>query len=393
VDIAHNVGTGIEILPTEPAPFLLCGATGLAPQPHAIDLLRDGEYGRALKQLASRALTLFTPATGFASTAGIGGRTKSFSPFGGVDTAVVVKFATGFPAQPQTAAAGSNVPATPSALIETANGHTPLGGASVTMTVMSGGGSIGPTTSSTRVTTTTLTSNATTGIASVPNWTLGAGPANSLAANASFSLPANISGYPTVGVGPGSAIVVSGNPLTYTATSTDVIPYGASGYVYASGAVSGQPGGPFQGFQQPTYAATPANGWQTGTAPFGSTNLHASCAQLPLEPATVWPNLPNQSSDMLLRKSFTLPQWWTGDLTFGIAIDNDFKLYIDGTNLTPTTIPQYNPSTGFVQHENCVTADSFVFPVHVGPGTHIMAVRARDRGVAAYVDTRLGVSP
>jgi hypothetical protein len=324
----------------------------------------------------------------YASAAGIGGLTKNFSPFGGVDTAVVVTLPSTFPAQPQLAPAGSNVAVAPTALIETRNGHTPLGGASVTMTVTTGGGSIGPMSSSSRVTTTTLTSDGTTGLAAVPNWTLGAGPANTLTANASFTLPVTISGFPTIGAAPGAAIVVSGNPLTFTATSTDVIPYEATGYTYLTGAADVAPG-----FEQPGFAATSANGWLVGSGAFGSANEASSCPSLTSTINTPWVNNSSATSDLVLRKSYTLPMWWTSALTAGIAIDNDFKAYVDGANVTPTNVSTYNSSTGFVTHEGCATRDSFTFPVSSTGGTHILAIRARDRGVAAYVDTKVGVTP
>lgn len=384
VDIAHNVGTGIQILPTEQVPFLACGATALAPQPSALELARSGEYGKAFKRLGSSLVGIFAPTQAFAVAAGIGGRTTTFSPFGGVDTAVVAKFSVGFPAQPQIAAAGSNVASAPSVLIETPNGHTPLGGASVTMTIMSGGGSIGPMSTSPRVTTSTLTSDGTTGLAAVPNWTLGAGPANTVTANASFTLPTSISGFPTVGTGPGSAVVVSGNPLTFTATSTAIVPYQAAGYMYLSGdATIGA------GFEQPNFDAS---SWATGSGAFASSNIGSSCSSLVSTMGTTWQNIPNGTSYMLLRKSFTLPAWWTGGVTIGIAIDNDFQAFVDGVNVTPTNVLGYDSTTGFVSHEGCATQDSFTFPANANGGTHILAIRAKDRGTAAYVDTRVGVN-
>ena len=385
VDIAHNVGDSLEILPTESVPFLVCGgATGLARQPSAFELARSGEYGKAFKRLGSSIVDIFSPTHVYASAAGIGGRTKSFSPFGGVDTKVVVKLPVGFPAQPQVAAAGSNVAAAPSVLIETANGHTPLGGASVTMTVRSGGGSIGPM-SAARDTTSTLTSDGTTGLAAVPNWTLGAGPANSVTANASFALPTNISGFPTVGRGLGSAVVISGNPQTFTATSTDIVPYQDSVYFYLSGdATVGVH------FERPSFDAS---SWATGKGAFGSANLAGSCQSLVSTVGTTWNNNPGGTSYMLLRKSFMLPSWWTGGVKIGIAIDNDFQAFVDGVNVTPTNAPTYDPSTGFVSHEGCATRDSFTFPASAANGgLHVLAIRARDRGTAAYVDTRVGVN-
>jgi hypothetical protein len=167
-----------------------------------------------------------------------------------------------------------------------------------------------------------------------------------------------------------------------------VVPYQASGYVFLAGAPDIG-----AGFEQPNYSATAANGWQSGTAAFGSSNLGASCASLTPTVASPWVNNPGGSSDMLLRKSFTLPAWWTGGVTVGIAVDNDFKAYVDGVNVTPTNVSGYDPGTGFVQHENCATRDSFTFPVNANGGTHILAIRAHDRGTAAYVDTKIGVTP
>jgi hypothetical protein len=385
VDLAHNVGQGIQILPQAPVPFLVCGVTALAPQPSVFQLARSGEYLKAAKRLGSVAENLFSPTAAYALvSSGVGGKTTSFSPFGGVDTAVVITTPAGFPAQPQSAPAGSSVAVAPSALVQTTNGHTPLSGASVTFAVASGGGSVGPTSSSTRTTTLTLTTDA-NGLATVPNWTLGTGPGNSLTANASFALPTSISGFPTSGAGASAGVAVSGNPLTFTATSTDVIPYRSAGYLYLSGADGLAPG-----FEQPTF---PTSGWNTGTAAFGSSNLGASCPSLVASVGTIWPNNPSGSTDMLLRKTFTLPAWWTAGLTVGIAIDNDFKAYVDGVNVTPTSAAGYDPTTGFVMHDGCATSDSYTFPIPATGGSHLLAIRARDRGTAAYVDTRIRVTP
>ncbi|MEO7218959.1 MAG: hypothetical protein ABI026_12255 [Gemmatimonadaceae bacterium] len=388
VDLAHNVGAGIEILPKQQVSFLLCGGTALASQPSAFELASNGEYGKAIKRIGTSVVDLFTPTQAYASAAGIGGLTRNFSPFGGVDTTVVMKLTAGFPAQPQLAPAGSNVAAAPTALIETINGHTPLGGASVTMMVATGGGSIGPSTNASRVTTTTLTSDGTTGVAGVPNWTLGAGPANTVTASGSFTLPAIVSGLPVIGAEAGAGIVVTGNPLAFTATSTDVVPYQATGYQYLAGAVGLEPG-----FEKSTYSAPVGANWQTGQAAFGSSNLNGSCPALVSTVVSPWANNPGGSSDMLLRKSFTLPAWWTGSLSVGIAVDNDFMAYVDGTNVTPTNVSSYDPSSGFVTHEGCAARDSFIFPITPGGGTHTLAIRARDRGMAAYVDTKIGVTP
>jgi len=391
VDMAHNVGTGIEILPTVPAQFLNCSPTAeMLRQPSTMQLARNGDYGRALGRLARATVKAFSPEPAYAlASSGIGGKTTSFSPFGGVDTAVVVKLPATFPAQPQTAPAGSAVASAPSVLVQTASG-TPLGGASVVFTIAPGGGSLGPSSSSSVVSATTLTTDSATGVAAVPSWTLGVGSANTMNAIASFALPTSISGYPTTAKSGKPAIAFSGNPVAFTAASTDVIAYGATGYLYLSGN-----DGLAQGFESPSYQATAANGWQTGNAAFASSNLSGSCASLAPTVGTTWANVPSGSpyTDMLLRRTFTLPAWWTSGFTMGMAIDNDFQVFIDGVNITPTNIPDYNASSGFVQHEGCATIDSYTFPVTVGGGTHVLAIRARDRGVVAYVDTRLSPRP
>lgn len=382
VDIAHNVGTGIEILPTIPVSFLTCNGSAFAPTRSVFQLAQDKHYGKALKRLGSLVTDFFTPTALYASSGGRGGLTKSFSPFGGVDTAVVVQLPASFPSQPQTAPAGSPVASPPSVLVQTTTGHTPLGGASVTFAITAGGGSFGPASSSAAVTSTTVTTDNTTGLATVPNWTLGVGPANTATANASITLPGSISGLATAG----AEISLSGNPVTFSATSTDLIPYQGTGYVYLSGVANVA-----QGFEQPGFAATAQNGWQTGAGAFGSANLGASCQSLVATVATPWPNVP-PPTDMLLRHSFTLPAWWSAGLTFGIAIDNDFQLFVDGVNVTPTTSPAFDPNSGFVKHEGCATQDSFLVPLTVAGGSHVLAIRARDRGTAAYVDARLSVA-
>ncbi len=392
VDIAHNVGTGIQILPTVPAPFLVCSPTGESlRQPSEMQLARNGDYARALRRIASATLKLFAPEPAYALVgSGVGGKTTSFSPFGGVDTAVVVKLPSGFPAQSQMAPAGSAVAAAPAVVVQTVNGHTPLGGATVVFTIAAGGGSLGPSSSSSVQTATTLTTDNTTGIAAVPSWTLGAGAANTMNATASFALPTSISGFPTSAAGAGAAIAFSGSPLAFSATSTDVIPYQASGYLYLAGTDGLAPG-----FESPTYQATAQNGWQTGKGAFASSNLGTACPSLVPTVATTWVNVPGgtPNTDMLLRKTFTLPAWWTSGFTVGMAIDNDFQIFIDGVNVTPTNVAGYDPSSGYVRHENCATIDSYTFPVSIGGGSHVLAIRARDRGDAAYVDTRLSPKP
>ena len=382
VDIAHNVGSGIQILPTSPVSFLNCGATARLAQPSAFELAQNGEYTRAMRRIGSAALDFIRPEPvyAFSISGGMGGKTTSFSPFGGVDTAVVVTAASGFPSQPQSAAAGSNVAVAPAVLVQTPTGHTPLGGASVTFLITSGGGSIGATTSNTAVTTATTTSDNTTGIASVPNWTMGAAQTNTITASASFTLPETISGFATAGAAANSAVVVSGNPVTFTGTSTDLIPYRATGYLYTSGNA-----GLAQGFEQPNYSTT---AWQSGSAAFGNAIVGPGCPTLSQTVGTAWPTYPIVT-DMLLRHSFTLPAWWNGTLTLGVAIDASFQAYVDGMDVTPHSAAGYDAQSGFVKNSGCAGQDNYLVPISVTGGSHTLAIRARDLRQSAYVDVRV----
>lgn len=382
VDLAHNVGTGLEILPRADASFLDCGGTAMAPEPGVKQLLRNGQYGRAAAHLGTLALNLFAPTPAYAAASAIGGGTKSFSPFGGVDTAVVVQTAPGFPAQPQTAPAGSNVAAAPSVLVSTVNGHTPLGGASVVFAVTAGGGS--DSTGGTAVTSATTLTNS-SGIATAPFWTLGVGPANTLTATASFTLPTAISSFATSGASSAAGVVVTGNPITFSATSTDIVPYQASGYTFISGA-----DGLLPGFEQPTFATT---GWSQGQGAFGSGDAGGTVCPLDNDGSLhiTWNNA-TAPTDMLLRKSFALPSWWSAPLTVRVAIDNDIQVFVNGHNETATASSGYDASSGFVVHEGCATLDSFTFSVPTSDlvhGTNLLAIRARDRGTIAYVDVRM----
>jgi len=384
VDLAHNVGTGLEILPRADASFLDCGGTAMAPEPSLKQLLRSGEFGRAAAHLGTLALSAFTPTPAYAAASAIGGGTKSFSPFGGVDTAVVVQTAPGFPSQPQTAAAGSSVASAPSVLVSTTNGHTPLGGASVLFAVTAGGGSLGGTGSS-PVTSATVSTNS-SGIATAPSWTLGVGPTNTATATASFTLPTSISGFATSGAGTTAGVVVSGNPVTFSATSTDIVPYQASGYTYISGAA-----GLNAGFQVSSFDT---RGWFQGQGAFGSGDAGGTVCPLDNDGSihTPWSNA-TVPTDMLLRKTFALPSWWSAPISVRVAIDNDIQVFVNGHNETPLASSGFDPSTGFVTHEGCATLDSFTFSVPAGDlvlgGNNLLAIRARDRGTIAYVDARV----
>ena len=148
---------------------------------------------------------------------------------------------------------------------------------------------------------------------------------------------------------------------------TIVVPYGASGYRYqVVGADDGV------GFEQPDFDDST---FADGDAGFGT---RQGCElNNPDDVKTEWP----VETDLLVRRTFELPAGTT-DLVVHVAVDNDAQVFING----------YDVSDGLQVHEGCPTFDSFNFAVPDGilqAGTNLLAVRARDRGCAAYLDVEV----
>ena len=355
VHLAHNVGSGIEILPFADN-FLDCGQTG-SRGPTAAQYFAWGEPWKGVKALGRSMAKLVLPADANAGSIGTGGKTGGFSPFGGVDTAVVIE-ATSLTFQQ--APVGSNVPSPPTARVRTTGAHTPLDGANVTFTVTYGNGTLGAgnTTSVSGVTDNT-------GQFSAGSWMLGA-LFDTVQATASWPTP------PTgVGVGIGM------QPVVYAAVGTDLLAYESNGYKYLAG-----PADHDAGFEVPSFND---GAWLAGQGGF-TDHLAPIAPYCPIdaEGHTYWASA-NPPTDMLLRHAFTLPVGFPSDLKVAVAIDNDIEIWVDGHNVT---------GDGFVTHEGCAARDSFIFTIPnsalVTTGVnHVIAVRARDRGVAAYADLRL----
>jgi hypothetical protein len=393
VFLAHNISpTSIQVLPPGPSiPGLCTTQTASMSAREMLNLAMRGEVRRAGSELGSALASLVLPENAYAGSGGKTGTTKSFSPFGGVDTKVYLKTnPTPFPTQ--TAPAGSAVASPPSALVTTQLG-TPVAQVNVLYSVTSGGGTVGGGSSSTVATDAT-------GVATVSSWVLGAG-ANSVQGVGTFAdtsvhfapAPPN-SGFPQ------NVAVDPANGVTYTATGGDVVPYGAS-YLYLDG-----PQGHDAGFEAPGFDASQ---WSTGAGPFGSGDVGGTVCPLNSEPGFTLNPAWVVGTDILLRKTFSLPAGWTAPLTITAAIDNDIAVYVNGNPLTmlPSGAPLYSfvgsdagnysfsAQTGLITHENCATKGSLVFSVplsflNVG-GTNTLAIRARDRGSVNYVDVK--VSP
>ncbi len=168
---------------------------------------------------------------------------------------------------------------------------------------------------------------------------------------------------------------------TFGAVDPVLVPYKDTGYRYMQ-LGAGQP--PPEGFEQADFNDS-GEDWNTGAAAFGS----GGACPLDSTVHTSWPAASGSVTDVahstqiVLRKTFNLPAGMT-NLTVGVAIDNDVQVFVNGVNITGVE--------GFLEHENCATLDSFILTVPnsaVHPGTNVIVVQARDRGVASFVDIRV----
>jgi hypothetical protein len=146
---------------------------------------------------------------------------------------------------------------------------------------------------------------------------------------------------------------------------TVAVPYGASGYRYQVVPVDDG-----VGFERPDFDDS---AFAVGDAGFGTREGYCELNN-PDNVSTEWPG----GSDLLVRKTFELPAGTT-DVVVYVAVDNDAQVFING----------YDISDGLQIHEGCPSLDSFGFAVPdslLRVGTNLLAVRARDRGVLAYLD-------
>ncbi len=432
--LAHNVpgpaipaDSIIEILPLLPTAqnFLQNCGTPTPQSASPVRLARDGHFARAAERLAQLASDLVTPedaeaATGVPVKIGIGGKTSSFSPFGAVDTALTISTVPSpFPAQ--SVPVGSSVTTLPAVQVVTRTAGTVIDSAQVTFTAQSPGDlvAIGSNTQTQVVVVPrTLSTTSPAGVATVAAWILGPGT-NTVNASAVYPSP-GLGQPPILSTGVGVTVLPAPVPL-FSATGTSTVSaYGSGGYDYVldnpvpSGqypfAASDSLDGSSHYFASPSYTLGPD--WVTGTnnagvlAPFASPNgaSQPSCA---LENAPnidpVWNNNPSGVSLFLLRKSFVLPNALQGNVQVGVAIDNDIRVFIDGTEITSSGSTGALGGGGspapfsapFVTHGGCPQLDTYFFSIAASSlaptasGTHVLAVEARDDGSTAYVDARV----
>jgi hypothetical protein len=110
--------------------------------------------------------------------------------------------------------------------------------------------------------------------------------------------------------------------------------------------------------------------WVSASAPFSS----GGCGY---GGASNWP----LGTDLLLRRVIFVPL--PCSLRCSAAIDNDVRMFLDGV-----------PLGGWSVFEGCDSSFRYQAVVDVAsPGFHLLAVRARDRGVASYLDVAVEARP
>ena len=151
--------------------------------------------------------------------------------------------------------------------------------------------------------------------------------------------------------------------ITFTATGGDVVPYGSS-YQYAMARYDFDPG----------FQYDDASGWSTGRGAFGTAGT-CTCPIISDTDSHFEP--PGRSALTCAAKRLPVPSGWNTPLTITAAIDNDMIMYVNGHPLTVDgnntlyAFPangnySFNPSSGFVKHENCATKDELTFTVPAG---------------------------
>jgi hypothetical protein len=151
--------------------------------------------------------------------------------------------------------------------------------------------------------------------------------------------------------------------LPATTRAADLVPYQATDWRYMQVAN----GDPLETvFMNPLFDDS---GWSVGQAAFGNGGCYLDATvHTPWEPVT----------DMLLRRAFTADPLMA--VTIHFAIDNDAVVWVNGTQV------------GSVAHDGCPNLDDYSLVVPPGvivPGPNVLAFRAVDRGLVAYVDVRV----
>ncbi len=328
----------------------------------------QGRYRAAGEQLAG----LIGPTPLLALDRGGGGLVKGFSDFQfALPAKMTISAGNG-----QAAFAGATLPVNPAVLVTDLAGD-PVQGARVSFV---GTGAVG--------TSPVLTNGA--GLAQV-SWAVAAG-ANSLTASGRGIAGADNNG-PRPGIDPfmsvqdpfDPGVLAPWSPVTlltgsqaFTATGVApaTLPFGNLGTNYLYKVV------PFDA-EPSFFLGGLGTGFGLGNGGFGTAN---SGCDLNANVATAWA----LSTDILVRRQFVVP---TGASTIriSIAIDNDVRVFLDGTEITTFATGEPVFLSGFLRHEGCPDNGSFIFNRSAAPGLHEIAIRGRDRGGQAYLDAKVEV--
>src|SRR5215510_8601187 len=161
-------------------------------------------------------------------------------------------------------------------------------------------------------------------------------------------------------------LIAVGSPGSSASGSdpTVVVPFGAADYKYQV-----VPADEGIDFERPDFDDS---AFAVGDAGFGTREGYGPVNN-PENVKTEWP----VGTDLLVRTTLDLPAGST-DVVVYVAVDNDVQLFVNG----------YDVSGGLQTHEDCANVDfTFAVPdsvLHVG--TNVLAVRARDRGILAFLD-------
>jgi hypothetical protein len=182
---------------------------------------------------------------------------------------------------------------------------------------------------------------------------------------------------------------------TFTATGVlpqTVVNFGDNGYSsYGPFSIAGTYTLP-AGWPQPAPAVSATVG---SDSPFGGNDT--ICTITSGFASTTFP----VDTDILVTKSFSTP--YTGTLTFTVRLDNDVKIYLDGTDITSSggvgttgynASTTYNGVSGWWIHDGCADIGNPVFTkVSVPAGTHTVSIWGHDRGSVGFLDLKVVLTP
>jgi hypothetical protein len=193
----------------------------------------------------------------------------------------------------------------------------------------------------------------------------------------------------------GDAIEVLTGSVMFSATGSTLpnapIAFGSGGYnTYGPFANTIGLGDAPAGWPSPTGGTSPTIG---GTAPF--LGVYGGCT---VTSGFVGSATFPENTDIFVTKSFNATIAG-GTLVATIRVDNDVRVWLDGTELTYTMPPTANGyfdqwTTLFWKHDNCADDAPPVLTVTgLAAGPHTLSLWAHDRGAVGYLDVQIVVTP